>query len=143
MEDGLETRIYDLPLTTGLLRATPRTARLAACVLAALFALPHSASAADGGAADAPANTQATYYVSPQGNDCNPGSLSQPFRTLSKARDVVRTVNSAMTGDIVVYLRGGTYPLTSTLSFGAADSGTKGFYVKYLNYAGETPLLTE
>ena len=142
MEDGLETRIYDLPLTTGLLRATPRTARLAACVLAALFALPHSASAADGGAADAPANTQATYYVSPQGNDCNPGSLSQPFRTLSKARDVVRTVNSAMTGDIVVYLRGGTYPLTSTLSFGAADSGTKGFYVKYLNYAGETPLLT-
>jgi hypothetical protein len=47
-----------------------------------------------------------------------------------------------MTGDIIVYLRGGTYPLTSTLSFAPADSGTKGFYVKYLNYPGETPLLT-
>jgi hypothetical protein len=47
-----------------------------------------------------------------------------------------------MTGDIIVYLRGGTYSLTSTLSFAAADSGTKGFYVKYLNYPGETPLLT-
>jgi hypothetical protein len=131
-----------LPLTTGLLRATRRAARLAAWVFAALFTSPHSVSAADGGAADAPANTQATYYVSPQGNDCNPGTQALPFRTATKARDVVRTVNSAMTGDIVVYLRGGTYPLTSTLSLGAADSGTKGFYVKYLNYAGETPLLT-
>jgi hypothetical protein len=142
MEDSLETRTYDLPLTTGLLRATRRAARLAAWVLAALFALPDSVLAADGGTADPAANVQATYYVSPQGNDCNPGTLALPFRTVTKARDVVRTVNSAMTGDIVVYLRAGTYPLTSALSFGAADSGTKGFYVKYLNYAGETPLLT-
>ena len=142
MEESLGTGIYDLPLTTGLLRATPRAARLAGWLLAALFASPHSALAADGGAADAPASTQATYYVSPQGNDCNPGTLALPFRTVTKARDVVRTVNSAMIGDIVVYLRGGTYPLASTLSFAAADSGTKGFYVKYLNYSGETPLLT-
>jgi hypothetical protein len=123
---------------TRLLRAT----LWAAGWLAALFALPHSVLAADGGAADAPANTQATYYVSPQGSDCNPGTLALPFRTVTKARDVVRTVNSAMTADIVVYLRGGTYPLTSTLALTAADSGTKGFYVKYLNYLGQTPLLT-
>jgi hypothetical protein len=111
-------------------------------VVAALLAVPNSVLAADGGAPDASATAQATYYVSPQGNDCNAGTLAAPFRTLSKARDVVRTVNDAMTGDIVVYLRGGTYSLASTLSFGAADSGTRGFYVKYLNYPGETPLLT-
>jgi hypothetical protein len=142
MDDNLENRTYDLPLATGLLRATVRPSHLAAGLLAAILVAPRGAWAADGGAPSTPADTQATYYVSPQGNDCNPGSLEAPFRTLSRARDVVRTVNSAMTGDIVVRLRGGTYPLTNTLSFAAADSGTGGFYVKYLAYTGETPLLT-
>jgi hypothetical protein len=138
MMGTMKTKTSDLPLRTGLLRAIFRTPHLAAWVFAAILAPPGGALAADGGAP----NPQATYYVSPQGNDCNPGTLALPFRTLSRARDVVRTVNSAMTGDIIVYLRGGTYPLTSTLSFAAADSGTKSFYVKYVNYPGETPLLT-
>jgi hypothetical protein len=88
------------------------------------------------------AATQATYYVSPTGNDANPGTLASPFQTLAKAQAVVRTVNSSMTGDILVTLRGGTYPLSSTLSFGVTDGGTNGFYVRYVNYTGETPLLT-
>ena len=54
------------------------------------------------------AAVQYFYYVSPTCSDSNPGTLSQPFLTISKARDVVRTVNDNMTGDIVVYLRGGT-----------------------------------
>jgi MYXO-CTERM domain-containing protein len=131
-DDRMKSGIYEL------LGTISRASHLAPWLLAAFLAAPGSVLAADGGAA----NAQATYYVSPQGSDCNPGTLVAPFRTLSKAREVVRTVNSAMTGDIIVYLRGGTYSLTSTLSFAAADSGTKGFYVKYLNYPGETPLLT-
>jgi hypothetical protein len=127
---------------SGLTGATLRASHLAPWLLVAVLAMLHTVLAADGGAPDASANVQATYYVSPQGIDCNPGSLAAPFRTLTRARDVVQTANSAMTGDIVVYLRGGTYPLTGTLSFAAADSGSKGFYVKYLNYPGETPLLT-
>jgi hypothetical protein len=83
-----------------------------------------------------------TYYVSPSGNDCNPGTLAQPFQTLTKAQGAVRTANGSMKSDIVVTLRGGTYPLSETLSFGAADSGTNGFYVRYVNYPGEKPLLT-
>jgi len=39
------------------------------------------------------AATQASYYVSPGGSDINPGTLAQPFLTVTKARDVVRTVN--------------------------------------------------
>ncbi len=70
--------------------------------------------------------TQATYYVSPSGSDANPGSMSAPFLTVTKARDVVRTVSSNMTADIVVSLRGGNYPVTSTISFGPQDSGTNG-----------------
>lgn len=47
-----------------------------------------------------------------------------------------------MTGDIVVYLRGGTYTVDSTISIGASCSGTNGFAVKFMNYAGETPVIS-
>src|SRR4051794_21640506 len=67
----------------------------------------------------ASAATQATYYVDPSGNDGNPGTITSPFRTLQHARDVVRTVNANMTGDINVFLRGGTYPVSSSIDFGS------------------------
>jgi len=86
-------------------------------------------------------NGQASYYVSPTGSDTNPGTLAAPFQTITKARDTVRTVNSAMTGDIYVYLRGGNYSITSTITFGTQDSGTGGHKVIYQAYPGETPIL--
>jgi len=85
--------------------------------------------------------TQATYYVAPNGNDTNPGTITSPFRTLQRARDVVRTANANMTGDIYVYLRGGNYPVSSTIEFGPGDSGTNGFRVIYSAYPSETPVL--
>jgi hypothetical protein len=81
-------------------------------------------------------------YVSPDGDDSNPGTLDKPVKTVAKARDLVRTKNTAMTADLTVYLRGGTYPQSSTLTFGNADSGSGGFYVKYMAYPGERPLIT-
>lgn len=81
-------------------------------------------------------------YVAPNGDDANPGTLAQPLKTVAKARDLVRTKNTAMTGDITVYLRAGTYQQTSTLTFANADSGSGGFYVKYMAYPGEHPLIS-
>ena len=81
-------------------------------------------------------------YVAPDGDDANPGTLAEPLKTVAKARDLVRTRNSGMTSDITVFLRGGTYQQTSTLTFGNADSGKGGFYVKYMAYPGERPLIT-
>ncbi|MGW5611939.1 RICIN domain-containing protein [Streptomyces sp. NPDC003753] len=89
----------------------------------------------------ASAATQATYYVAPNGDDANAGTITAPFKTLQHARDVVRTVNSNMTGDINVYLRGGTYPVSSTIDFTSADSGTNGHRVVYAAYPGEKPVL--
>lgn len=86
--------------------------------------------------------TQITYYISPTGSDANPGTISQPFATVQHARDVIRTVNSNMTGDIIVYLRGGTYTLSSTLQLGSQDSGTNGFNIIYQNYPSETPVIS-
>ncbi|ROO59634.1 parallel beta helix pectate lyase-like protein [Micromonospora sp. Llam0] len=89
----------------------------------------------------ASAATQATYYVAPDGNDANPGTITSPFRTLQRARDVVRTINGNMTGDIYVYLRGGSYPVSSTIEFGPSDSGTNGYRIIYAAHANETPVL--
>jgi hypothetical protein len=100
-------------------------------VLLASLATPTPASAA----------AQATYYVAPNGDDSNSGTISAPFRTLQHARDVVRTVNDSMSGDINVYLRGGTYPVSSTVDFTSADSGTNGHRVVYAAYPGEKPVL--
>jgi hypothetical protein len=89
------------------------------------------------------AAVQATYYVSPAGSDSNSGtSSSSPFATLDHARQVVETVNGSMTGDIVVYLLGGTYPLNSTIAFTPRDSGTNGHQIFYEAYPGQTPVLS-
>ncbi len=49
------------------------------------------------------------YYVSPDGNDQNPGTLKKPFATLQRAQQAVRQKH----GD--VFLRGGTYYLPRRL----------------------------
>src|SRR3989442_7020152 len=82
------------------------------------------------------------YYVSPTGSDRNPGTISQPFRTIDHARLMVRSVNKHMSGDIFVSLRGGTYPLSQTLTFGPIDSGTNGYNIIYEAYAGEKPVIS-
>jgi hypothetical protein len=91
------------------------------------------------------AATQASFYVDPvNGSDtANDGqSLQAAFRSVAKARDAVRTVNGAMSGDIYVYLRGGTYELNSTLSFGPGDRATNGHRIVYQAYGSEKPILT-
>jgi hypothetical protein len=44
------------------------------------------------------AATQATYYVSPTGNDNNPGIFALPFQTITKVREVVRTILKEVPG---------------------------------------------
>ena len=85
---------------------------------------------------------QASYFISPQGSDSNSGTCESPFLTITKARDVVRARHPAMTGDIHVYLRGGTYPLSQTIQFTNADSGRNGHYIHYQAYKDEKPELS-
>ncbi|MBD3919479.1 right-handed parallel beta-helix repeat-containing protein [Paenibacillus sp. PR3] len=99
------------------------------------FTVPQAASAAE-----TPA-VQAQYFVSPSGNDANPGTIDEPFRTIQHARDIVRSVNASMTGDIYVYLRGGNYQVSSTIEFTPSDSGTNGYHIIYQAYPNETPVL--
>ncbi len=84
------------------------------------------------------------FYVDPvNGSDSNSGtSTTAAFKTVQAARTAVRDVNANMSDDIVVNLRGGTYPLTAPISFGTSDSGTNGHTVVYQAYNGETPVIT-
>lgn len=94
------------------------------------------------GATTALAATQATFYVSPSGNDSNKGTIDAPFKTITQAQKAVRAINGSMTGDIEVILREGSYVLPSTVNFTEADGGKDGHYVRYKAAEGERPLIT-
>ena len=65
--------------------------------LFALFGFVHAAQAA-------------TYYVATNGSDANTGTLSQPFRTLQKAADIVNPGDTVIVRDGVYGAGGKQYP---------------------------------
>lgn len=84
-------------------------------------------------------NLSATdYYVSPSGDDTNPGTIGSPFRNWQKLADVLNP------GDIG-YIRGGTYvPTTAMNLFRHCDwsniNGTSASPIIIQNYPGEVPV---
>ena len=94
------------------------------------------------GQAPAVHGEEATFYVSPAGDDANPGSRQEPFRSIRRAQAAVRTRNRGMTADLVVELAAGTYPLDRTLLFGPEDSGFNGHSVIYRAAPGATVVLS-
>lgn len=81
---------------------------------------------------------KANYYVSPTGNDGNPGTIDKPFKSWDKIIDVVKA------GDLV-YLRGGTYYHSARCKgngcYLKGKSGSTGKYIRLWAYPGETPVL--
>ncbi|MBP3361625.1 MAG: discoidin domain-containing protein [Clostridia bacterium] len=77
------------------------------------------------------------FFVAVDGNDGNPGTKDRPFASIERAQTAVREINKNMSTDIIVYLREGVYCPENTLSFGTEDSGSNGYYVKYMAYENE------
>jgi hypothetical protein len=78
-----------------------------------------------------PATAQGqTYYVAISGDDANPGTLAQPWRSLQKAAD------SLVAGD-TVYIRAGTYSERVI----PRNSGSAGAYITYAAYLGEQAII--
>ncbi len=66
----------------------------------------------------------AEVHVAPNGNDDGDGSAANPFATLRRARDAVRTLIAAgLNGPVCVHIRAGEYPFVETLALTAEDSG--------------------
>jgi len=84
-----------------------------------------------------------TVFVSPWGNDhatgTNPG---RAVHSLQRAQQIVRSLNSAMTGDIRVELADGTYSLSQPLALDARDSGTNGHTVTWTAAPGAHPVIS-
>jgi len=75
----------------------------------------------------------AQYYISPDGNDNNDGSIYSPFLTIRKAFDAVKTK-----GD-TIYIREGSYAQNSTLEtpISGSEAATKNLWA----YPGEHPII--
>ena len=78
-------------------------------------------------------NEAVAVYVSPDGNDTNPGTSSQPLKTLARALDVARTLPPEKARTIL--LHGGSFYETSVV-LTPADSG-----LVIAAVPGETPVL--
>lgn len=85
------------------------------------------------------ANAAVNIYMSPAGNDSNPGSSGQPVATLA-AQILARA--SAGYQPVNVWLHGGTCCLPDTLLFTEQDSGTKDAPVIYQAYKYERPVIS-
>ncbi len=91
------------------------------------------------------------YYVATDGNDGWSGRLDRPnaaatdgpFATLARAREEIRKLKLAdgLEGPVTVWVRGGSYALSQTLSLESQDSGTAGSPIGYRAWQSEKPVL--
>ncbi len=79
-------------------------------------------------------------FVSPRGDDTNPGTEARPFATLQRAQEAART--GAGQESVTVLVEGGTYYLSAPLVFGPQDSGTAGAPVIYAARPGAPPVIS-
>jgi hypothetical protein len=89
----------------------------------------------------AAAGAHAALWVSPAGDDRNPGTEEQPVRTIERARDIVRTLNREMSDDITVFVAG-SFRITRPIEFGPEDSATGGYAIVYTAAPGEHPVVS-
>jgi hypothetical protein len=76
---------------------------------------------------------QSTVYVSPTGNDANPGTVDQPFKSVSKGLTAIGSNGTVM-------LRGGVHLLgTSKLNLSKTNQASSP--IKLWAYPAETPIL--
>lgn len=111
------------PLSPAVARALVREAARAAAA---------RASALAGALPSAP---RMVFFVAPTGNDAGPGTQGAPFATLARARAAAAGVTPRAKGDVVVFVRAGTYYLgDAPLILGTADSN-----VTWSAFPGDAP----
>lgn len=81
-------------------------------------------------------------FVSPSGNDANPGTLEKPIKTLYRAKELVLEAKAAEKGDITVLLRGGEHRLDKTLILNIQDGGDQNRRITYRAFDDEKPIIT-
>jgi len=65
-----------------------------------------------------------SVYVSPSGDDANPGTEEKPFKTISRAQKAIRTTPLTKKGNKEVHILAGEYFLTEPIKFTPEDGGS-------------------
>jgi len=82
-------------------------------------------------------------YVSPAGNDNNPGTKTEPFKSLEKAKESVREQLKMSPGSsVLVKIEEGTYSLETPLIFTSEDGAKGNATVIYEASEGQKPVFT-
>ena len=88
----------------------------------------------------------AEFWVSPDGNDNDPGTREKPLASvaaaLREARELRRLKNPSVDDGVKIILRGGIYRLTSPLLFHPEDSGTETSPTVIEAATNESPILS-
>lgn len=86
-----------------------------------------------------------SLFVSPNGNDANPGTQEKPFATLQQAlraaREIRRLNQLPKNENITITMRGGTYQLAEPVFIRPEDSGISALTI-ITAQPGETPVLS-
>ena len=86
-------------------------------------------------------NVAYTVYVDANAKeDGADGTQSHPFKTISQAKDYVRTLDKS-SGDIKVEIKDGIYYIDETIVFSKEDSGTANCKIRYVAAKGAAPIL--
>ncbi len=90
--------------------------------------------------------TPRAFYVDGRAKESpGKGRLSAPFASLEEARDAIRSLKENQglpEGGVVVNIRGGVYPLSSTFALSEEDSGMPDKPIVYRAYQDEAVVLT-
>ncbi len=79
-------------------------------------------------------------FVSPSGNDANPGTKARPLRNWEAAKALALAKKSA--GPVTVWFRGGVHYLPETVVFGPEDSGSQSAPITYAAFPGEDAVIS-
>ncbi len=85
---------------------------------------------------------QSEFHISPSASTNGKGTLESPFKTIEAAKKRVAKVSKNMQSDIIVYLHGGTYNITTPIQFNEKDSGRNGHSIIYKAYKDERPVIS-
>jgi hypothetical protein len=82
--------------------------------------------------------SQTRFFVSPKGNDANPGTQAKPFASIKRAQMEARKTS----GSIVIYLLKGTYYLRKPVVFTSADSRKENENLTVTNFENQEVTLS-
>ena len=83
-----------------------------------------------------------SVYVSPDGDDANPGTEARPFKTIARAQEAIRNTQTDEKGNKEVHILAGEYVLTEPLRFGPEDGGSVADQYRQVFYEGHDATIT-